>query len=153
MNSKQDAAQMEAELQLLFGETSYRVERTPCRGKYRGHNDYTLVFGSGRRLYIGLDARNYLPGLRENLDQIRYFREHQAENTAKVKAVLATHNTPFCDAAVEIVPYDGTNDLNVYAVVILTHQSGIKIRYRTTNLHYVLVSGDNIMDTVSFQDS
>lgn len=47
----------------------------------------------------------------------------------------------------EIVPYDGTKDLNVYAVVILTYQNGLKIRYRTTNLHYVLVNGDNIMDT------
>lgn len=39
--------------------------------------------------------------------------------------------------------YDGTNDLCVYAVVILTHQSGVKIRYRTTNMHYFLVGGDN----------
>lgn len=85
MNGKQEAAQMETELQLLFGETSYRVERTPCRGKYRGHNDYTLVFGSGRRLYIGLDARNYLPGLREKLEQIRYFRATKRKTRRRSK--------------------------------------------------------------------
>lgn len=143
MDSRQEAAQMEAELQLLFGETSYRVERSPCRGKYRGHNDYTLVFGSGRRLYIGLDARNYLPGLREKLDQIRYFRAHQAENTEKVKALILSHDTLFCDAAVDILPYTGSQDLCVYAVVILTSKAGPKLVYRETGLHYYFVSGDS----------
>lgn len=41
------------------------------------------------------------------------------------------------------VSYDGSKDLCVYAVVILTHESGLKIRYRTTNMHYFLVGGDN----------
>lgn len=145
--SKKEAKPLEEAIQRLFGETSYQVIRTPCRGKYRGHSDYSLEFGSGRRLYIGIDQRNYVPKLREHLGYIRYFREHQAENTEKIKAVLASNDTPYRDAALEIVPYDGTMDLNVYAVVILTHQSGLKIRYRTTNLHYVLVAGDNIMNT------
>lgn len=117
--------------------------RKPCRGKYRGHNDYSIVFGSGRELYIGIDQRNYVPKLREQLGYIQYFREHQAENTEKIKAFLAAHDTPYCDAALEIVPYDGSKDLCVYAVVILTHESGLKIRYRTTNMHYFLVGGDN----------
>lgn len=147
MGRSAEAVQLEQELTRLFHETTYRVVKTPCRGKYRGYNDYSLEFGSGRRIFISVGWQNYLPKLREHLGYIKYFREHQAENTARVKAVLAAHDTPFCDAAVEIVPYDGTNDLNVYAVVILTHQSGLKIRYRTTNLHYVLVNGDNIMDT------
>lgn len=142
-----EAAQLEQELMRLFHETAYRVVKKPCRGKYRGYNDYFLEFGSGRTIYISTGWRNYLPKLREHLGYIRYFRAHQAENTARVKAALAAHNAPFCDAAVEIVPYDGKNDLTLYAVVILTHQSGIKIRYRTTNLHYVLVNGDNRMDT------
>ena len=30
---------LERTLQRLFGETSYHVEKTPCRGKFRGHND------------------------------------------------------------------------------------------------------------------
>lgn len=141
MNRRTEAARMEAELQHLFGETSYRVERTPCRGKYRGHYDYTLVFGSGRRLYIGLDARNYLPGLREKLEQIRYFRAHQAENTERIKAVLLAHDTPFCDAAADILPYPGSRDLTVYAVVVLTSKTGHKLVYRETGLHYCLVSG------------
>jgi len=147
MNSRQEAAQMEAELQQLFGETSLRLERSPCRGKYRGHNDYTLVFGSGRRLYIGLDARNYLPGLREKLGQIRYFRAHQAENTEKIKSLVLSHDTPFCDAAVDILPYPGSRDLCVYAVVILTSKAGPKLVYRETGLHYYLVSGDSGWDT------
>ena len=142
-----EAIQMEQELTRLFHETTYRVVKTPCRGKYRGYNDYSLEFGSGRRIFISVGWQNYLPKLREHLGYIRYFREHQAENTARVKAVLAAHDTPFCDAAVEIVPYDGTKDLNVYAVVILTHQNGLKIRYRTTTLHSVLVNGEKIMDT------
>lgn len=142
-----DALVLERTLQRLFGEQTYRVEKTPCRGKFRGHNDYSIVFGSGRKLFIGQDQRNYLSGLRKQVGLIQYFRDHQAENTEKIKAVLASNDTPYRDAALEIVPYDGTMDLNVYAVVILTHQSGLKIRYRTTNLHYVLVAGDNIMDT------
>ena len=92
--------------------------RKPCRGKYRGHNDYSIVFGSGRELYIGIDQRNYVPKLKEQLGYIQYFREHQAENTEKIKAFLD-------------------------AVVILTHEGGLKIRYRTTNMHYYLVGGDN----------
>ena len=57
------ARPLELELQKLFGENSYQLERRPCTGKYREHTDYTLVFGSGRRLYIGLDRRNYLNSL------------------------------------------------------------------------------------------
>lgn len=60
MTDTEIARPLELELQKLFGEDSYRLERRPCTGKYRGHTDYTLVFGSGRRLYIGLDQRNYL---------------------------------------------------------------------------------------------
>jgi hypothetical protein len=56
--------------------------------------------------------------------------------------VLAAHDTPFCDVAVDISPYPGTNDLVVYGVVVLTHQSGTKLMYRETNMHYFLVSGD-----------
>ena len=54
---------LERTLQRLFGETSYHVEKTPCRGKFRGHNDYSIVFGSGRKLFIGQDQRNYLNDL------------------------------------------------------------------------------------------
>ena len=143
MYSKKEAKPLEEAIRRLFGEKSYQVVRTPCRGKYRGHNDYSIVFGSGRVLYIGIDQRNYVPNLKEKLGYIQYFREHQAENTEKIKAFLAAHDTPYCDAALEVVPYDGTNDLCVYAVVILTHQSGVKIWYRTTNMHYFLVGGDN----------
>ena len=60
MTDKEIARPLELELQELFGEDSYQLERKPCTGKYCGHWDYTLVFGSGRRLYIGLDQRNYL---------------------------------------------------------------------------------------------
>ncbi len=65
MRQKEKILQMEREITRLFGESSYRVERRACTGKYRGHNDYSLVFGSGRRLYIGLDRRNYAGKLRE----------------------------------------------------------------------------------------
>jgi len=44
-----EAKQMEAELTRLFGETSYRVKKRACRGQYQGHNDYSLIFGSGSR--------------------------------------------------------------------------------------------------------
>jgi len=36
---------LEWTLQRLFGETSYHVERSPCRGKFRGHNDYSIEIG------------------------------------------------------------------------------------------------------------
>lgn len=139
MSDMMNARQLELELQALFGETSSQLECKPCQGKYRGHTDYALVFGSGRRLYVGLDQRNYLPKLREHLESIRHFRTHQAENTEKIKAALAARDTPFCDAAADILPYDGTSDLTIYAVVLLTMSYGIRLVYRTTNMHYYLV--------------
>lgn len=116
--------------------------RKPCRGKYQGHNDYSIVFGSGRMLFIGMDQRSYLNGLREQLIKVRYFREHQAENTAKIKSVLASCDTPFCDASVEIVPYPGTNDLFSYAAVLLTCQDGRKLVYRTGGMNDYLTRGE-----------
>lgn len=139
MYSNKEALPLELELLNLFGESSYRVERTPCRGKYRGHSDYSIIFGSGRKLYVGMDQRNYLKGLREQLSYIRNFRAHQAENTAKVKAILQEHDTPFCDAEVEIVPCDGNRDLILYAVIILSSKGGERFVYRETGLHYFLV--------------
>ncbi len=139
MYSKKEALPLELELQKLFGERTYYVTRTPCRGKYHGHNDYSIVFGSGRKLYVGIDQRNYVKGLQKELSQIRNFRAHQAENTAKVKAFLQEHDTPYCDAEVGLVPC-GAYDLTLYAVIILTHKSGERYVYRETGLHYLLVS-------------
>lgn len=140
MYSKKEARPLELELQRLFDESSYQVERTPCRGKYRGHSDYAIVFGSGRKLYVGMDQKNYLKGLCKQLFYIRNFRTHQAENTVKIKAMLQAHDSPYCDAEVGIVPCDGDRDLTVYAVIILTSKSGFKFVYRETGLHYYLVS-------------
>ncbi len=135
-----EAKRLEEELTRLFGETSYQVEKRACRGKYRGHDDYSLVFGSGRKLYIGLDRRNYVQKLREHLGYIRYFRDHQAEYTAKVRAAVLANDTPFTDAAVDIMPYDDSCDLCLYAVVILSTDCGIRFVYRETTMHYALVS-------------
>lgn len=136
------ARPLELELQKLFGETSYRLERKDCTGKYRGHTDYTLVFGSGRRLYIGLDERNYINSLWEQLRAIRHFRARQAENTQRINAVLSEHDTPFCHAEAEIVPYDGTNSLTLYAAVVLTMNCGVQFVYRTSTMHGYLVGYD-----------
>lgn len=143
MTDTEIARPLELELQALFGEDSYQLERRHCTGKYRGHIDYTLVFGSGRRLYIGLDQRNYLNDLWDKLRAIRYFREHQAENTQRINAVLSAHDTPFCCAEVEIVPYDGTSSLTLYAVVVLHTNCGARFVYRTTNMHGCLVGYDS----------
>ena len=137
-----ESVTIERSLQYLFGEKNYLVERRPCTGKFRGHYDYSIVFGSGRRLFIGQDQRNYLRGLRKQEKLIRYFREHQSENTEKIKAALAAHNAPICDAAVDVVPYDGSTDLVVYGVVILTQQDGQKLLYRETTMHNYLVDGE-----------
>lgn len=139
MTDAEIARPLELELQTLFGEDSCQLERRHCTGKYRGHMDYTLVFGSGRRLYIGLDQRNYLNGLWDKLRAIRHFREHQAENTQRINVVLSAHDTPFCRGSVEIVPYDGTSDLTLYAVVVLHTSCGVRFVYRTTNMHGFLV--------------
>lgn len=139
MTDAEIACPLELELQKLFGEDSCQLERRPCTGKYCGHTDYTLVFGSGRRLYIGLDRRNYLNGLWDKLRAIRYFRAHQAENTQRINAVLSAHKTPFCCGEAEIMPYDDTNDLTLYAVVILSTRCGVRFVYRTTNMHGCLV--------------
>ncbi|MEH2938371.1 hypothetical protein [Lawsonibacter sp. JLR.KK007] len=104
MTDAEIARPLELELQTLFGEDSYQLEQRPCTGKYRGHTDYTLVFGSGRRLYIGLDQRNYLNSLWDQLRAIRHFRAHQTENTRRINAVLSAHDTPFCRAEVRSSP-------------------------------------------------
>ncbi len=142
MTDAEIARPLELELQTLFGEDSYQLECRPCTGKYRGHTDYTLVFGSGRRLYIGLDQRNYLNSLWDKLRAIRYFRAHQAENTRRINAVLSAHNTPFCHAEAEIVPYDGASNLTLYAVVVLHTSCGAQFVYRTSNMHGFLVGYD-----------
>ena len=139
MTDTEIARPLELELQTLFGEDSHRLERKPCTGKYRGHTDYTLIFGSGRKLYIGLDQRNYFNGLWYKLRAIHHFREHQAENTQRINAVLSAHDTPFCRGSVEIVPYDGTSDLTLYAVVVLHTSCGVRFVCRTTNMHCCLV--------------
>ncbi len=140
LKAVREAKQLEAEITRLFGETSYRVEKKACHGKYRGHNDYSLVFGSGRKLYIGIDRRNYVQRLQEQLGYIRYFRDHQAEHTEKVRAAVLASDSPYTDAAVDIMPYDGSHDLCVYAVVILSTDCGIRFVYRETIMHYALVS-------------
>lgn len=142
MTDTEMALPLELELQELFGENSYQLERRSCTGKYRGHTDYTLVFGSGRRLYIGLDRRNYLNSLWDKLRAIRYFRAHQEENSRRITAALSAHETPFCRAEVEIMPYDDTSNLNLYAVVILHTRCGVRLVYRTTNMHGCLVGYD-----------
>ena len=139
MTDAEIARPLERELQELFGEDSYQLERRPCTGKYRGHTDYTLVFGSGRRLYVGLDQRNYLNSLHDHLRAIRYFREHQKENTQRITNLLKAHNTPFCRGEADIMPYDGTSSLTLYAVVVLHTSCGVRLVYRTTNMHGCLV--------------
>ena len=138
------ARPLELELQKLFGENSYQLERRPCTGKYREHTDYTLVFGSGRRLYIGLDQRNYLNSLYDHLRAIRYFRAHQTENTQRINAVLSAHDTPFCRAEAEIMPYESTSDLTLYAVVVLHTSCGVRFVYRTSNMHGCLVGYEGL---------
>lgn len=140
LKATQETKKLEKELTRLFGESSYRVEKKTCRGKYRGHNDYSLVFGSGRTLYIGIDRRNYIQGLRERLESIRYFRDHQAEYTEKVKAAVLASDTPFVDAAVDIMPRETCNFLAVYAVIVLSTNCGIRFVYRETMMHYALTS-------------
>lgn len=140
LKAAREAKKMEEELTRLFGEPSYRVEKRACRGKYRGHNDYSLIFGSGKTLYIGIDRQNYLRGLREQLEYIRYFREHQAEYTEKARAAVRTNDTPFSDAVVEIMPYDSSNSLSLYAVIVLSTDCGIRFIYRETMMHYALTS-------------
>lgn len=142
MYDKMLTQKVEAEIQDLFGETSYQLERRLCTGKYLGHTDYTLVFGSGRRLYIGLDERNYPNSLRDKLRDIRHFRAHQSENAMRINAVLRQYETPFCHADVEIVPYDGMNSLTLYAVVVLSTSCGVKFVYRATNMYGYLVGYD-----------
>lgn len=146
--NKKKVLALELELQRLFGESSYRVERSACCGKFHGHYDYSIVFGSGRILYVGMDRSGYLKGLQEQLSQIRYFRTHQAENTEKVRAILREHDTPFCDYEVGLVPYNEGRDLFLYAVIILTKETGEKFVYRETGLHYLLVSEDKSWRTL-----
>lgn len=153
MNDRMIAQQVEQELCGLFGETTYRLELRHCTGKYRGHTDYTLVFGSGRRLYVGLDARNYINSLRDHLRDIRHFRDYQEENTRRINAVLKEHDTVFCSAKVEIVPYDSSNDLTLYAAVVLFMSVGVQLVYRTPQMHFFLTgcerewcSFDNCME-------
>ena len=143
MTDAEIARPLELELQRLFGEDSSQLERRPCTGKYRGHTDYTLVFGSGRRLYIGLDQRNYLNSLWDQLRAIRHFRAHQEENSRRISAVLTAHDTPFCRAEAEIMPYNDTLSLTLYAVVVLHTRCGVRLVYRATDMYGFLLGYDN----------
>jgi len=143
MTDAEIARPLELELQKLFEEDSCQLERRPCTGKYCGHTDYTLVFGSGRRLYIGLDKRNYLNGLWDKLRAMRHFRTHQAENSRRISNALAERDTPFRGAEAEIMPYDDTNDLTLYAVVILSTRCGARFVYRAVDMYGFLVGYDN----------
>lgn len=135
----QQIKQMEEELTALFGEKSYVVKCKPCSGKYRGHKDYSIVFGSGRQLYVGLDRRNYARNLQSHLEQIRAFRANQEDNRQKFKAAVLAKSNLISDVRVEIRPYDNTMDLSLYAVVILVLQDNQELIYRSTNMHYYLV--------------
>lgn len=117
---------LERTLQRLFGETSYHVEKTPCRGKFRGHNDYSIVFGSGRKLFIGQDQRNYLNDLRKQIGLIQHFRSHQAENTEKTKPCLPPTTLLFVTWPVDSSHIRGQMIWSILGVVVLTHQSGTK---------------------------
>ena len=144
MDDLELARPLEEELRNLFGETTCHLERKSCGGKYAGHTDYTLVFGSGRRLYIGLDKRNYLNSLWDRLRAMRHFRAHQAENSERIQAALLAHDTPFCKAEVEILPYEGTSDLTLYAVVVLSTDRGVRFVYRNPMMHGFLVGYDGL---------
>ena len=130
---------MEEELTALFGEKSYVVTCKPCSGRYHGHKDYSIVFGSGRQLYVGLDRRNYARNLQSHLEQIRAFRANQEDNRKKFKAAVLAKSNLISDVRVEIRPYDNTMDLALYAVVILVLQDNQEFIYRSTNMHYYLV--------------
>ena len=138
-SKSQQIKQMDEELTTLFGEKSYVVIRKPCSGKYHGHNDYTIVFGSGRHLYVGLDKRNYARNLQSHLEEIRAFRANQEDNRKKIKAAVLAKSNQFSDVRVEIRPYEDTMDLTLYAVVILVLQNNQEFIYRSTNMHYYLV--------------
>lgn len=140
--SKSQIADMERELQALLGESSYIVSRRPCRGKYQGQNDYVLVFGSGRQLFISLGYRNYAAKLKENLDNLRYFRKHQVENSTRIKEALLQETDRYSDAEVDLVPAGIDEFMAVYAGVILTTTTGIKLVYRETSMHYCLIGYD-----------
>ena len=133
---------MEMEICRLFGETSYRLVKKPCRGKYHGHNDYTLVFNSGRELFISLGYRGYMEKLQKELDAIRHFRAHQAENSARITAFLRVHQSPYERAQVEILPHSDNNHYFLYAVVIISTPNGNQYFYRTTEMHHYLIGRD-----------
>ena len=132
---------MEQELCRLYGETSYSVTRRHCTGDYRGHNDYSILFGSGRHLSIGLDKRGYGLNLPRELELIRYFQAHREENSAAILKAISGVNTKFVRAKVEIVPQ---NDLSlcVWACVILETKEGENFLYRETQLHYGLTCAE-----------
>ena len=147
MYDKEIAQRMEGEIQDLFGESTCQLECKPCQGKYLGHDRYTLVFGSGRRLTICIDGRNYLCSLQAFLHPMRYFRAHQSENTKRIKTALMERDTPFCGAEVEIVPYEGSCELTLYSVVILSTSAGARFVYRSPTIHGFLVGWDATCNT------
>lgn len=73
---------------------------------------------------------------------IRHFRAHQQENTERLQALLAEHETPYCDAFPSLLPWPGECHYSVQAVVVLKHTNGLKFVYRETNMHYFLMCGD-----------
>ena len=101
-----------------------------------------MEFGSGRQLFISLGYRNYVAKLKENLDNLRYFRRHQIENGARIKEALLQKTTRYTDVEVDLAPTSIDEFMSVYAVVILTTAAGIKLVYRETSMHYCLIGYD-----------
>lgn len=137
MMKKAELIQMEQKLCNLYGESDYQVIRRACTGDYRGHYDYSIVFASGQRLYVGLDRTGYERGLPDELAAIQHFRSHQTENTDALQKAIQTIKTDFVTAQVQILPHMD-NSLCVWAGAILTSKTGLKFKYRETGLHYAL---------------
>lgn len=141
--TKSQITDMEREIQSLLGESSYTVSRRPCRGKYRGKNDYVMEFSSGRKLFISMGYSNYAAKLKENLDALRNFRKHRAEYSARIKEALLQKTDCYVNAEVGLAPISVDEIMAVYAVVILTMSTGIKMIYRETSMHYCLIGYDH----------
>lgn len=150
MTDTEIARTLELELQSLFGEDSYQLERRLCTEQCRRHTAYSLIFGSGRKLFVGLDQRYYIINLREQLRAIRHFYAHQAENSRRINAVLSEHDTPFCRAEVDILPYDGTSNLTLHPAVVLYTDCGVRFVYCTFAMHGFLLGYEWLH--VTFED-
>lgn len=132
-------AQLERRLTMLLGKKSYRHHKTPCRGKYKGYYDYSLLFEDGSREAISTGRRGYLRNLEKAVEEFQYYRDHHIRLEALTRQVMERDNRQAVTLGMEPVYLEGielqNTGIGFWAVARVRHMDQIHI-HQETNFKY-----------------